>query len=164
PEALSLGLFGRPQLPHCGTLVLIAGVFTFRGVLSITSLRPFGRTCRKPSSRAFHNGQFFDRPEAGPPAPTDLGGRHRQAESWPTREQRLKGAHAFDACKLMAKAEMDAGSEGDVPVRSSLKVELFGMVVCLRVHIGCRHHGHDSVALFQPNSAKRNVLSHEARL
>jgi hypothetical protein len=39
----------------------------------------------------------------------------------------LKGAHAFNACKLMAKAEMDPGAEGDVPVWSSLKVELFGI-------------------------------------
>jgi hypothetical protein len=64
----------------------------------------------------------------------------------------------------MAKAEMDAGPEGDVPVRSSLKVESFGMLVCLRVHVGRRHHGHDSVTVLQPNSPKLHVPSHEARL
>jgi hypothetical protein len=35
----------------------------------------------------------------------------------------LKGAYAFDARKLMAKAEMDPSPKGDVPVRSSLEVE-----------------------------------------
>ena len=64
----------------------------------------------------------------------------------------------------MAKAEMNPGPEGDVSVRSPLKIELFGMLVCLRVHIGGRHHGHDPVALLQPDAAKLRILSHEARL
>src|SRR5436190_17494363 len=83
-------------------------------------------TCRKPPSRAVRDEQLFDRPETRPLAPADLRGRHRQPEPWPTREQRLQGAHAFDAGKLMAKAEMDPGAEGEVPVRPALKVEPFG--------------------------------------
>src|SRR4029077_1058406 len=117
-----------------------------------------------PTSTAFHHGQLFDRPEARPLAPADLVGRHRQAQSWPTGEQRLKGAHAFDARKLMAKAEMNPSPKGDVPVRSSLEVEPLGMLVRLDIHIGRRHHGHDPVTLLQPNPAKLHVLSHEPRL
>ena len=121
-------------------------------------------TCRKPPSRAVRDEQLFDRPEARPLAPADLRGRHRQPEPWPTREQRLQGAHAFDAGKLMAKAEMDPGAEGEMPVRPALKIEPFGMLVCLRVHIGSRHHGHDPVAPLHLDAAKLRVLSHEARL
>ena len=96
-------------------------------------------TCRKPPSRAVRDEQLFDRPETRPLALADLRGRHRQLESWSTREQRLQGAHAFDAGKLMAKAEMDPGAEGEMPVRPALKVEPYEHRVVLpheRTHAG----------------------------
>ena len=52
----------------------------------------------------------------------------------------------------------------DVPVRPALEIEPLGMLVRLRVHVGRRQHGHDPVALLQPDAAKLDVLSHKARL
>ena len=59
---------------------------------------------------------------------------------------------------------MDSYPEGNMPVRSSLKVEVFGMIVCPRVHVRGRYHGHDPVALLHANAAKLNVLPHVAWL
>jgi len=76
----------------------------------------------------------------------------------------LKSTQTFDARKLMTKAKMDAGSEGDVPVWPSLKVKVFRMLVGLWVHVRCRHHGHNPVALLHPNAVELDVLPHEAGL
>jgi hypothetical protein len=57
---------------------------------------------------------------------------------------------------------MNAGAEGEMPVRSSLKIEFLGMLVRLRIQVGGCQHGHDLVALLQPNAAKLDVLPHEA--
>ena len=66
---------------------------------------------------------MLNRLEAWRAAPPDLGFVHRQFESWPPPEQGLEGAHSLDARELVAKAEMNSGSEGDMAVRLSLKIE-----------------------------------------
>jgi hypothetical protein len=53
----------------------------------------------------------------------------------PTREQGLQRALAFDAGELVAKAEVDAGAEGEMPVGLSLQVEPFGMVVGIQIFL-----------------------------
>ena len=64
----------------------------------------------------------------------------------------------------MAQAEMNPGAEGDMPIRPPLKIKLSRMFVRLRIEVpGCQH-GHDFVPLLQPDAAKLDVLSHEARL
>ena len=59
---------------------------------------------------------------------------------------------------------MDSGPEGDVPGGSALKIESSRRFDLLRVHVGCRHHGHDPVTLLQADAIKLDVPSHEARL
>jgi hypothetical protein len=102
-----------------------------------------GRNSRRPrlvtpeSGGAFGAKPFLPTPDHGlglAGLPHDLSG----AVPIGGQQQRLKGARGFNACKLMAKAEMRPGPERDVPVRSALQVEPFGMLVCLRVHIGGR--------------------------
>src|SRR5262249_20583137 len=157
---------------------LSCGVHSFSGAVRLPYTQkysPFAISCRllgcrRPArargastSTAFY-GQLFDRPEAWPLAQADLVGRHRQAQSRPTGEQRLQGAHAFDACKLMAEAEMDPGPEGDVPVRPSLEAEPFGMLVRQGIHVGGRQQANDFIALLQPTAAKLRVLAHDPGL
>src|SRR5438132_8642808 len=64
----------------------------------------------------------------------------------------------------MAKAEVDSGPEGNVPIRSPLKIEPLRMLIRLRVQVGCGQHSHDLVAFLQPNASEINVLSHNTRL
>ena len=64
----------------------------------------------------------------------------------------------------MAKAEVDSGAEGDVPVRLALQIEPFRMRICLRIHVGGRQHGHDPVALSQSDATEFDILAHVARL
>src|SRR5690349_11472837 len=64
----------------------------------------------------------------------------------------------------MAKAEMDASAEGDMPVRPPPKIEPFRMLVRGRIEIGGGQQGHDLVAALEPDAAKLDVLAHEARL
>jgi hypothetical protein len=59
---------------------------------------------------------------------------------------------------------MNPGAEGDVPVRPSLELELFRMVVRLRIEIPRDQHGHDFFTPHQPDAAKLHVLSDEAQL
>jgi hypothetical protein len=75
-------------------------------------------------------------------------GVDRHLEFRPAFEQGLECAFAFDARELVAEAEMDARPEGNVPVRLPLEIEPFGVFVRRRVHVGCRQHGHDLIALF----------------
>jgi hypothetical protein len=67
---------------------------------------------------------MLNRLEAWRAAPPDLGLVHRQLESRPALEQGLERAHSLDARQLVTKAEVNASSEGDMPVRLSLKIEL----------------------------------------
>jgi hypothetical protein len=64
----------------------------------------------------------------------------------------------------MAEAKVNAGAEGDVPVRVPPKIEPLGMLVGGRIQIGSSEHGHDPVAALEPHAAKLHVLAHEARL
>src|SRR5207302_7628106 len=38
-----------------------------------------------------------------------------------------------------------------------------GMLVCLRVHVGCNDHGHYFLALLELDAAELNIPPHEAR-
>ena len=64
----------------------------------------------------------------------------------------------------MAKAEMDSSPERDVPIGPPLKIQSSGVFDRLRVHVGCRDHGHDPVALLQAHAVELGVPSHGARL
>ena len=66
--------------------------------------------------------------------------------------------------ELVTQAEMDSGAERDMPVRPSLEIGLFRMVVRPRIEVGGDQHGHDLLALLQPHVAELHVLAHEARL
>ena len=107
--------------------------------------------------------QMFDRLDAGPFAPGNFRFIDRERQCGPTLEQGFQRASAFDARELMAKAEMDSGAEGDMPVRLSLQIEPFRMRIGLRVHVGGCQHDHDLVALSQGNAAEFDILPHVAR-
>jgi hypothetical protein len=64
----------------------------------------------------------------------------------------------------MAKTKVDTRPESEMPVGLSFEIESFGMFVRFRVHIGCRQHGHDLLALPQANAIEVNVPAHKARL
>src|SRR6266404_886741 len=72
---------------------------------------------------AGHDRQSIDGLETGPLAPSDLGRIDRERQLRPALEQRLQRAPAFDPRELVAKAKMDSGAEGDMPVRPALQVE-----------------------------------------
>src|SRR6516165_3354591 len=108
--------------------------------------------------------QMLNRFEAWHAAPLDLGLVHRQLESRPAPKQGLERARTLDARELMAKAEVNSGTEGDMPVRLSLKIELLRICICLRIQVRGRQHGHDLLALPELHPAKFDVFSHVARL
>ena len=64
----------------------------------------------------------------------------------------------------MAKAEVDSGTEGDVPVRLALQIEPLRMRICLMIHVGGRQHGHDPVALSQSDTTEFDIFAHVAQL
>src|SRR5262245_41093144 len=64
----------------------------------------------------------------------------------------------------MPEAEMDAGSESDMPVRPPCEFKTFGMLISSGVIVGRTKHRHDFVALPQPNAAKLRVSPNEPRL
>src|SRR5262245_22238328 len=105
---------------------------------------------------------MFNCLQAWPPAPFDLGLVHRQRQSWPAPEQGLQRACALDARELVAQAVMNAGTEGDMPVRFPREIELLRMLVCPRIQVGRRQHGNDLFALLQPDAAELGVLAHIA--
>src|SRR6266403_831025 len=109
------------------------------------------------------NRQAVDRPQAGPLAPGNFRFFDSQRQIGPMLKQRFQRASGFDPRKLMAKAEMDPGAEGDVPVRPALQIEPFGMSVCLRVHVGGCQHDHDPVALSQSDAAEFDIFAYVAR-
>src|SRR5690348_13973710 len=118
----------------------------------------------KVGSMACHDRQSLDRPETGSRAPANARILYRQLELRPTLEQGSERALTFNTRKLVAQAKMDAGTEGDVPVRPPFEIELFRMLVRFRIEVRSGQHGHDLVTLLQPGAAKVHVLSHEARL
>jgi hypothetical protein len=61
--------------------------------------------------------QAVEGPQAGPFAPDDFRLIYRKRQIGPAPEQGFQRAPAFDARELMAEAEMDPGTEGDVAVR-----------------------------------------------
>lgn len=58
---------------------------------------------------------------------------------------------------------MDAGAEGDVPVRLSLQIEPFRMGICLRVHVGGSQIDHDLLAPSQSDTSELDIPPHVAR-
>src|SRR5215813_15479915 len=116
------------------------------------------------ASRRGDDRQPDDRPHARPLAPSDLGGVDRQRELRPAAKQRLQRTGALDARELVTEAEMNPGTEGDVPVRSPREIERLGLLIRLRVEVRGRQHGHDLVVFAQPYTAELNVLAHDARL
>src|ERR1700730_5186399 len=108
-----------------------------------------GRRYEEKSSRLAGRGdrQMFNRLEAWPLAPLDLGFVHRQLQFRPTPEQSLQRTCSLDARELMAKAKMNSGAEGDMPVRFSLEIEFLRMCICLRIQVCGRQHGHDLLTL-----------------
>src|SRR5215510_2425938 len=107
---------------------------------------------------------MLDRLQARPLAPFDLRVVHRQLQSRPAPEQGLERAGALDARQLMAKAEMNSGAEGDMPVWLALEIELFRIDISVRIEVRGRQHRHDPVALLQPDTAELDILAHIARL
>src|ERR1700740_3326183 len=83
-----------------------------------------------------HNRKPIDGLHAWPLAPDDLLLRYAETELRPALEQRLQCAPPLDPCELMAEAEMNAGSKRDVPVRLAIEVELLGMRIGGRIHVG----------------------------
>src|SRR5262249_54101393 len=116
------------------------------------------------SITARRNRQTLDRPQARPLAPFDLRFVDRQLQSRPAPEQGLERASSLDARQLMAKAKMNSGAEGDMPVWLALEVELLRMDIGLRIQIRGHQHRHDPIALLQPDSTELDVLAHVARL
>src|SRR5215510_14054926 len=64
----------------------------------------------------------------------------------------------------MAEAEMNAGAKRNVPVRLAIEIELFGMRIGGRIHIGSREHGHDPLTLLDCDAAQIDVPAYVARL
>jgi hypothetical protein len=62
--------------------------------------------------------------KARPAAPFDLGFVHRQLQFGPAPEQGLQRTRSLDARQLMAKAKVNSGAEGDMPVRLSREIKL----------------------------------------
>src|SRR5258705_370896 len=104
-----------------------------------------------------------DHTNAGPSAPMYLRWLNREPKFGPAREQRLQRANPFDACELMAEAEMSSCPEGQMPVRPSLEIHPLGALVCFLVQIGGDDHRHDPVALLKADAVQIDILAHVAR-
>jgi len=107
---------------------------------------------------------MLDGLEARPLAPFDLGFINRQLQFRPAPEQSLQRAYALKARQLMAEAKMNPSTESEMAVRLSREIELFRMWICLRIEVGSRQHGHDLVALSQPDTAEFDVFANKSRL
>src|SRR3989442_6226055 len=83
----------------------------------------------KDDCSARHDRQPIDCLQTGPFAPGDFAVVHREREFRPALEQRFQRAFAFDPRQLMAEAKVDAGAEGDVPVRPARKLEPLRMLI-----------------------------------
>ena len=70
----------------------------------------------------------------------------------------------FDARELMAKAEVNAGSERKMTVGRPLEVQAFGILVRRRVHVGGHEHRHDPRVLAEPHAAEIDITAHDTRL
>jgi hypothetical protein len=91
------------------------------------------------------NRQMLDGPHARAFAPLDPRFVDSQLKFRPALEQGLQRANSLDARELMAEAEVNAGAEGNMPVRLALEIEL------LRVRIGPRMFAATSMAMiFSP--------------
>jgi hypothetical protein len=67
--------------------------------------------------------------------------------------------------KLSAdKSDPSPSTESEMPVRPSREIKLFRMWICLRIEVGSREHGHDLVALSQPDTAEFDVFANKSRL
>jgi hypothetical protein len=105
-ETLHVGFLqrsGGPSAPtHVGPIVSPSSVNCDAG--APLELRSWSTDCERVTdisagksraagnqSRLCHDRQFFDRPEAGPFAPADLGRLDREPQSRPACEQRLQG-------------------------------------------------------------------------
>ena len=64
----------------------------------------------------------------------------------------------------MPQTEMNAGAEGDMPVRPALEVKLLRMRIGLRIEVRGHQHGNDLLALLQPDTAELEVPADVARL
>ena len=103
--------------------------------------------------------QARDRAQARPLPPADLRLRDGERELRPALEQRFKRALGLDARELMAEAEVDSGSEGEMPVGPPLEIEPLRMLVRGRIHIRRRQHRHDLLALLDPDAAEFHVVA-----
>ena len=90
--------------------------------------------------------------ETRPLAPFDLLFINGQREFRPAPEQSLQSAYAFKARELMAKTKMNSGAECEMPVWLAREIKLFRVGIRLRIEVGCRQHGHDLLAPFQPDT------------
>src|SRR5262249_25159373 len=97
--------------------------------------------------------QMLDRPQARPSAPLDLRFVYGQLQFRPPPKQGLERAYSLDACELMPQTEMNAGAEGDMPVRPALEINLLRMRIGLRIEVRGHQHGNDLLALLQPDTA-----------
>jgi hypothetical protein len=96
------------------------------------------------SFAANHHRQMVDRPETRPFAPPDFRFIDREGQCGPTPEEGFQRASAFNPRKLMAKAEMDSGAEGNVPVWPALQISRSNA----GLRVSCwRPHDNDPVAL-----------------
>ena len=105
-----------------------------------------------------HNGL-----ETRPLAPLDLLFINGQREFRPAPKQSLQCAYALKARKLMAKTKMNSGAERKMPVRLAREIKFFRVGICLRIEVGCRQHGHDLLAPFQPDTAEFDLFANKPR-
>src|SRR5215467_10148319 len=89
---------------------------------------------------------MLDRPQARPPL--DLRFVYGQLQFRPPPKQGLERAYSLDACELMPQTEMNAGAEGDVPVRPALEIKLLRMRIGLRIEVRGHQHGNDLSPFF----------------
>ena len=90
--------------------------------------------------------------------------RDRQREPRPARVESLERAFGFQARELMTEAEMDAGTEGNVPVGFSRQIQLFRLRVRHRIHVRARKSGSYLIATFELHTTQINILAHVAWL
>src|SRR5690349_22878132 len=124
--------------------------------LSLPEIAPRARSGRE-------DRQPFDRAQARAPAPVHASGFDGELEPWPAREQDFERASSLQPRQLVSEAEMNAGAEGEMPVRPPREVETFGMLVGRGIEIGRRDHGHDLIAALQRDPLDLDILAHIAR-
>jgi hypothetical protein len=60
-------------------------------------------------------------------------------------------------------SKMNSGAERKMPVRLAREIKFFRVGIRLRIEVGCRQHGHDLLAPFQPDTAEFDLFANKPR-